>query len=195
MAKGKKSLVELTAPENIIETNEEVGSIPFYDIDDTYGASGCYADLALVQKKKASKTGKAENGEDPNKVYTFFRWDELKYDSKFYGVLDLYLKEKRLKAFKSIRTNDIKEIIRIEQELSDYIHSILDINANEKFKEVCNLTDTVLYLKQQIKEASSVLDEYKKLIHSADTEFKASKQIIVENMPKQKKHKVVEEEA
>lgn len=195
MARGKQSLVETTAPENIIETQEEVGSIPFFDIDESYGVSGCYADMALVVKKNASKTGKEENGEDPNKVYTYFRWDELKYDARLSGILDLYLKEKRLKAFKSQRTKDIKDLIRIEQELYDYIHSILDINENEQFKNVCNLTDTVLYLKHQIEEARKVLSDYHKLIEDTQSEFKKGKAIIVDNMPKQKKHPIKEEEA
>ena len=194
MARGKQSLIEITAPENIIETNEETGSIPFFDIDTEYAVSGCYEDMALVTKKKASKTGKVDNGEDPTKVYTYYRWDELKYDSEFAGVLDCYLKVKRLNAFKGQRTKDIKDLIKIEQDLSDYIHDLLDVRTNEQFKQVCNLTDTVLYLKEQITEAKSVLSEYHKLIKDADKEFKEAKQIIVENMPKEKKHKVKLEE-
>lgn len=195
MAKGKASLVELTAPENIIETNEEVGSIPFFDIDNDYAISGCYADMSLVIRKKASKTGKEENGEDPSKVYTYYRWDELKYDSKLSGVFDVYLKALRLNKFKNMeRTNDIKKLIKIEQDLADYIHKLLDVKENEQFKSVCDLTDTVLYLKKQISEASKVLSEYKKLIADTELEFKKSKKIIVENMPKKNKnHEVVEE--
>ncbi|MDF2950459.1 MAG: hypothetical protein K0S18_42 [Anaerocolumna sp.] len=195
MARGKQSLLELTAPENIIETNEEVGSIPFFDIDDEYAISGCYGDYALVIRKKASKTGKEENGEDNTKVYTYYRWDELKYDSKVYGIFDLYLKAKRLHSFKNMkRTNDIKELIKIEKEISDYVHNILDINTSEQFKTVCDLTDTVLFLKKQIEEARNTLSEYKKLIHDTQLEFKESKKLIVENMPKTKKHPIKEEE-
>lgn len=194
MARGKVSLVELTAPEDIIETNDEMGSIPFFDIDDEYAISGCYADMALVIRKKASKTGKEENNEDPTKVYTYYRWDELKYDSKISGVLDIYLKVNRLNKFKSQRTKDIKDLIKIEQDLSDYIHKLLDVKENEQFKQVCDLTDTVLYLKQQIADANKVLSEYKKLISDTEIEFKKGKQIIIEHMPKQKKHKIKEEE-
>lgn len=194
MPKGKQSLVEITTPENIIETNEEVGSIPFFDIDDEYAISGGYSDMALVIKKKASKTGKEDKGEDPNKVYTYYRWDELKYDSQLSGIFDIYLKMKKLNAFKGQRTKDIKELISIEQELSAYIHKILDIKINEQFKEVCDLTDTVLYLKEQIAEAKNVLSEYKKLIQESEHEFKEAKKIIVENMPKEKKHRVKLEE-
>jgi hypothetical protein len=192
--KGKFSLIDTTNPEDIIETQEQVGSIPFMIIDEDYGISGCYADMALVIKKKASKTGKVENGEDPTKVYTYYRWDELKYDSKLSGVFDLYLKTKRLNAFKGQRTKDIKDLIKIEEDLSNYVHSVLDINENDKFKEVCNLTDTVLHLKQQIAESSKVLSEYKKLIKDTELEFKEAKKIIVDNMPKHKNHTVKEEE-
>jgi hypothetical protein len=194
MARGKQSLVELTLPENIIETDEELGSIPFFDIDEDYAVSGCYADMALVIRKKASKTGKEENGEDPTKVYTYYRWDELKYDSKLSGILDLYLKTNRLNKFKSQRTKDVRDLIKIEQDLADYIHKLLDVNENEQFKQVCNLTDTVMYLKQQISEASKVLLEYKKLIRESEAEFKNGKKIIVENMPKEKKHRIKLEE-
>lgn len=194
MARGKQSLVEITAPENIIETNEEVGSLPFFNIDNEYAISGGYADYALVIRKKASKSGKEELGEDKTKVYTYYRWDELKYDSRIYGMFDIYLKVKRLNSFKNIeRTNDIKKLIKIEQDLSNYIHSVLDINVNEQFKEVCNLTDTLLYLKQQIKEASKVLSEYNTLINNTETAFKKSKEIIVDNMPKTKKYRIKEE--
>jgi len=191
--KGKQSLAEVTAPENIIETTEEVGSLPFFDIDDEYAISGCYADMALVIRKKASKTGKKENNEDPSKVYTFYRWDELKYNSQLSGVFNSYLKIKKLTAFKKLRTNDIKDLIKIEQDLADYLHKLLDVKENEQFRNVCDLTDTVLYLKQQITEASKVLSDYKRLIADTELEFKEAKKIIVENMPKQKKHKVVEE--
>lgn len=195
MARGKQSLIELTAPENIIETDEEIGSLPFFDIDDEYAISGGSNDMALVIRKKASKTGKEENGEDATKVYTYYRWDELKYDIKLSGMFDIYLKVARLNKFKNMeRTNDIKKLIKIEQDLADYIHKLLDVNENEQFKQVCDLTDTVIYLKQQIKDASKVLSEYKKLIADTEKEFKEGKKIIVENMPKPKKHKVKEEE-
>lgn len=194
MARGKQSLIEITAPEDIIETNEELGSIPFFDIDDKYAISGCYEDMALVIKKKASKTGKKENGENPNKVYTYYRWDELKYDSRLSGVFNIYLKVKRLKAFKSQRTKDIKDLIKIEQDLADYIYKLLDVKENKQFKEICDLTDTVLYLKKEISEANKVLSEYKKLVKESELEFKEARKIIVENMPKPKKHKVKEEE-
>lgn len=196
MAKGKLSLMETTDPENIIETDEEVGSLPFFDIDEEYSVSGGYADMALVIRKKTCKTGKEENGEDPTKVYTYYRWDELKYDSRLSGIFDIYLKVMRLNKFKSMeRTNDIKKLIKIEQDLADYIHKLLDINENEKFKYVCNLTDTVFYLKQQIAEANKTLSEYKKLIAESEKEFKEARKIVVENMPKQKKHKEIKEEA
>lgn len=196
MAKGKQSLIELTAPENIIETDEEVGSLPFFDIDNEYSISGGYADMALVIRKKTSKTGKEENGEDPTKVYTYYRWDELKYDSKLSGIFDIYLKVMRLNKFKSIeRTNDIKKLIKIEQDLADYIHNLLDVKENEQFKQVCDLSDTVIYLKQQIIEANKVLSEYKKLMADTENEFKEGRKIIVENMPKTKKHPIKEEEA
>jgi nitrogen regulatory protein PII-like uncharacterized protein len=195
MAKGKLSLIETTRPENIIETNEEVGSLPFYNIDDEHGISGCYADYSLVVRKKASKTGKAENGEDPTKVYTYYRWDESKYDSKIYGMFELYLKAMRLNKFKDMkRTNDIKELIKIEQELSDYVHQILDVNVNEQFKEVCNLTDSVLDLKQQIVEGKNTLLELRKLCKETKDEIKEARKIIVENMPKEKKHRTPKEE-
>jgi hypothetical protein len=193
-SKGKLSLIDTTNPEDIIETNEEVGSTPFMIIDDDYGIAGCYADYALVYKKKASKTGKIENGEDPTKVYTYYRWEELKYDSKLSGVFDLYLKTKKLNAFKGQRTKDIKDLIKIEEDLANYIHSVLDINENDKFKEVCNLTDTILHLRQQIDRANNVLSEYKKLIKDAELEFKEARKIIVENMPKHKNHPVKEGE-
>jgi hypothetical protein len=194
MAKGRQSLVETTHPDDIIETNEETGSIPFFDIDNEYSISGCYDDLALVIKKNASKKGKSENGEDPNKVYTYYRWDELKYDSELSGIFEIYLKVKRLNAFKGQRSKDIKELIKIEQDLYDFIHNKLDIKANEQFKQVCNLTDTVLYLKEQITAAKSVLNDYNKLIADADAKFREGKQIIVDNMPKEKKHRLKLEE-
>jgi hypothetical protein len=192
MARGRQSLIEITSPENIIETNEEVGSLPFLDIDDEYAVSGCYADMALVVRKKASKTGKEENGEDPSKVYTYYRWDELKYHSQLSGIFEIYFKVKELNNLKKMpRTKDIKDILAIEQELVEYIHKVLDINTNKQFKEVCDLTDTLLYLKEQINDAKNVLVEYKKLIKDAELEFKEAKKIIVENMPKEKKQRKV----
>lgn len=194
MARGKQSLAELTAPENIIETNEEVGSVPFYLIDDNYGISGCYADYALVIKKRANKTGKEENGEDPTKVYSYYRWDELKYSGTIAGIYDIYLKVNKINAFKNLKTTkDINKLLDIENGLHDYIHSKLDIIEDKKFEEMCNLTDTVLFLKQQITEAKAVLSDYKRLIADTEKEFKEAKKIIVENTPKHKKHKVQEE--
>lgn len=192
--KGKLSLLETTAPEDIIYTNEEVGSVPFFNIDEEYGISGCPCDYALVIKKVANRTGKEENGEDPTKVYSYFRWDELKYDSKKSGIFELYNKIKKLNGNKNMeRTNDVKKLIKIDQDIADYIHKVLDIKENEQFKNVCDLTDTLLYLKKQITEANKTLSEYKKLIQDTEKEFKEGKKIIVENMPKQHKHKVQEE--
>lgn len=194
MAKGKLSLTETTAPENIIETNEEVGSIPFFDIDDEYAISGCYGDMALVIRKKASKTGKEENGEDKNKVYTYYRWDELKYSSKLSEVFDIYYKVKELNGFKKMkRTGDIKDLIAVEKEIIEYIHSVLDINTNNQIKEICDLTDTILYLKQQLEEGKNTLIELRKLCQETRDEIKESRKIIVENMPKEKKHRTPKE--
>lgn len=195
MAKGKQSLAEITAPEDIIKTNDEVGSIPFFDIDDEYAISGGYGDMALVIRKKASKTGKEENGENPNKIYTYFKWDELKYDSKLSGIFEIYYKTKELNGFKKMkRTNNISDLIKIEQDILSYIHQVLDIKTNKQFEEVCDLTDTVLYLKEQINDAKDTLIEYKKLIKESELEFKKARKIIVENMPKEKKHRTQKEE-
>jgi hypothetical protein len=196
MARGSKlSLLETTAPEDIIMTNEEVGSIPFFLIDDDYGISGCYADLALVVKKRANKTGKEENGEDPTKVYSFYRWDELKYDSKISGIYECYYKIKELAGFKKIRkSTNLNDLIKIQEEIKVTIHRSLDITENNQITQVYDLLDTVAYLKNQITEGKKVLTELNQTCSDTIDELKKSRKIIVENMPKQKKQKEVQEE-
>jgi hypothetical protein len=197
MARGKQSLAELAAPEDVIETNEVTGSIPFFLIDDEYGISAGYGDYSLVIKKKASRKGKEEDGENKDKVYTYTNWVELKYVSTVEGIIETYatIKERNLNR-KLIKSTNIQDIVKNKQEVKDKIYKALRVDIiDNQVKECCNLLDTSQFLKQQITEVKAVLTEYKKLIAEADHTFKEGKKIIVENMPKTKKHPIKEEQA
>jgi hypothetical protein len=191
MAKGKQSLAEQAKPEDIIQTNEEVGSIPFFIIDDEYGVSGGYGDYSLVIKKQASRSGKEENGEDPNKVYVYYRWEELKYISTVEGVIETYaeVKERNLNK-KLIKSKDLQDLINIRKEIKETIKKALVTQClDSEINETCHLIDTIQYLKKQVEETKQGLQELNTLKEQSLAAIKEATKIIVDR-DKPKKHKV-----
>jgi hypothetical protein len=182
MARGKQTLAETVKPEDIIATEEETGSIPFFIIDDEYAISGGYGDYALVIKKSASRQGKEENGEDKNKVYTYYKWNELKYLPTVEGVIETYaeVKERNLNK-KLIKSKDLQDLIQIRLEIKDIIHKALSLKTmDNQTKEVCDLTDTIQKLKGTINETKADLKELRNLKNQTISEIKEARKIIVD---------------
>ena len=88
-------------------------------------------------------------------------------------------------------------MVNIHKETQAMIHEALkglDTYIGSDEKKVCDLSDILLHLREKIAKAHEELDDYHELIKKSKAEFKEAKAIIVENMPKKKKHKVKLEE-
>ena len=128
-SKGKQSLLETTDSRDIIETDEEVGSIPYFIIDEEYGVACDNLCYILVVKKIACRRGKEDNDEDTNKVYKYIRWEDLSYLDSFESVIKMYteVKEKRLNR-KLIKSQDLQDIKDIRRSIRNDIKKALSIN-------------------------------------------------------------------
>jgi len=192
MAKGKLSLLDTTAPDDIILTNEETGSIPYFDIDGEYGVAEGYASETLVVKKRANKKGKVDLGENPDKVYSYEKWDELKYPSTFDRAIEIYAETKLRNLNKTlIKSTDLKDIRKNQLEVQAIIKKALNINIMDgEIIEACSLINTIQYMKKQIEETIKLNKELVSETKKLREEIKESRQIIVDMKPKKVAHKV-----
>lgn len=185
-------MLETIDEKDIIVTDEEVGNIPYFLIEDEYGVATGYDCDVLVIKKIAGRRGKAENGENPDKVYQYIKWEELKYLDSFEEAVETYEKVKERKLNSNlIKSQELQELINIRLSIQNDIRQALQIKSTDsQIKRVCNLTDTIKELKEQVREVKQGLAELNKLKDETMHDIKEARKIIVErDKPKQRRYK------
>lgn len=193
--KGKLSLLDTTPPEDIIYTDEETGIMPFFLIEDDWGIACDQYCYKLVNKKQASKTGKEENGEDPEKVYSYFRWDDIKYASNIEGIIDCYIgvKEKLLHA-QYIKQKDVQTLINIRLQIKAIIEKAFGVDAlTEQIKVASGLVESSQKLKSKIDTVKENLHEVVDVKNKTIEEIKKVKMAFMDR-ERPKTHRIKEEE-
>lgn len=168
MARGKLSLVELTDPKDVIATDEITGNIPFFYFSDECGIATDVLQYILVRRKQASKKGKEELGESPDKVYTYYRWEDLKYSSTIEGIVGSYISLMEKEKLGKLSTRDFKELVAVKNEIKEYIKNVFSSDGiNKEVLSICSLLEDKSELKNDIAELkdmkNKINDEYNSL--------------------------------
>lgn len=207
MARGKqKGVVSLkdTVPDSEIVRKGEVRNEPNYIFPDgNFGITGKYADYSLVTKRIAYRTGTEDDKEDCGKVIEYTVWEDYPcYMSTIEGIFKSYAKINNLSEFKRKKLmTEMNELVNIHRSTDDKITKALgtlDTFIDRTQEEILSLADTKQKLLEDIKELTSIKYNLKTKIDDIDkmyADIKDKHKIIVENMPKQKKHPIKEEEA
>lgn len=185
---AKINLASTVREEDIVDSNEEVGS-PNFMIDDTYGCSGGYGDYALVERKVALRTGKPEDGENFGKVIRYIRWDTVQphsYGKTPFDIFNNYAEYINLKKFKQLnKSSDFNELKQIYLDTQSTIRQALKSSQlADDIKQKASLVSEIEEIKGMLSDARKVFGEVTELRQLV----KDSRKIIVsdmENKPKQ----------
>lgn len=190
MARGKRLSVDTVDEADIIDLGEEVNPPNgIFEEDETtgYGFTGKYGDYALVIKKIAHRTGKAEDGEYCDKVIRYCKWEDVNYSSTLFGVLNSYIAHRNLSKTKALKkVKEFSEIEKIYKETQANISTFLgSITLDNDTKKVCELYDTLQKIKSDLSSVEKVLEDADKL----NELIKEKRRIIIANT-EPKKHRV-----
>ena len=187
---AKETLASTVPEEEIVDLGEEL-NIPNILIDDDFGISGKYLDYALVQRKVAYRTGKAEDGENEGKVIRYIKWEDCKYASNISGCLGIYKKISNLnKISKLKKCRDFAVIEAILKETNDVVDNFLKTHndLNNQQSQIADMMDTINELKSKIKEANKVFEAVQNLHELVKTKRKI---VIDDTEPKKPKFKKI----
>lgn len=91
MPRGVRKKLTETTELPVIHTKEEIGSIPFFILEeDKYGIATDKIAYSLVRRKQASKTVKDEEGNEDH-VETYYMWESFKWGRTIESVVDSYI--------------------------------------------------------------------------------------------------------
>lgn len=190
MPRGRKSL---DIPESdIIQTDEESGSIPFFLIDDEYGISGNYRDYSLVVKKRTTRAATIDDCEDYNEKYiSYILWSSVAYCSNLKSIFECYVKIKGLSKSKKLRkSQDYQELIHIYEDIYSHIKIAFQYeNLPLKIEKICDLTDEEYKIRNKI---DILNDQYALLLRKSnelEKLIKEKRSMIIKEM-EPKKHRI-----
>lgn len=190
---AKETLASTVNEEDIVDLGEEENA-PNFLIDENYGGLGRYGDIALVERKIAYRTGKAEDGINEGKVIRYIKWTNVEphtYGRTIFDVLNNYdkyvshIKFKQLN--KSQNFDDVKQIYLDTQ--STIRQALKSSQFTDDIKQQGTLIDEIELLKSKLKKVDSILAEADEL-----HELIKNKRKIVINDTESKKHRVKLEE-
>lgn len=189
MAKGKKSLVETTDPDKIIETDKEEGQIPFFIIDDEYGIAADNLCYMLVYAKKAGRTLTDGN------VETYIKWDPVAYVNTIKKAIEEYsiVKERKLNK-KLLKSKDLSDIKANQEEVKEAIQKAL--SPSGKNQKVFETLDLLQAKEDVLKDINDLHEQKEKLLQLFD-EFEAlikEKRKIIIKQTEPTKHRYKKEE-
>lgn len=188
---AKQTLADTVDPSEIVLSNEEQNQ-PNIMITDDIGIIGGYGDYALVEKKIAYKTGKAEDGDNVGKVIQYTRWDDIGYFATIFDCVKAYCKYRNLTKVKELeKVKDFKVIEQIFIDTNETVTKFLNnySNMTDANSNALSLIDTINELKRKTDEINKVLseaDDLRELI-------KSKRQIIIKET-EPKKHRLKESE-
>lgn len=194
MAKGKQSLKETLDESQIVQTDEETGSIPFWLIDDTYGISVDQYSFYLVEKKELTRAVKDEKGNIVGGE-TYIAWQFCKTANSFEDALLTYCKVTERKLFsKLVKCKDFRELVKIRLQIQKTINDSFKLDGiNKELLGACETIEAHQELELRAKEMSKLFDkasvEYEKFM-----EFLREKTTIIVQRTEPKKHRMPKEE-
>lgn len=191
MPRGRRKKLIETTNLPIINSEEEIGAIPFFILEDNkYGVYTDKISYSLVKRKKISKTIKSYDGEG-DYVKTYYAWESFKWSRTFEGIIDIYIdhKTKELdsslikecsieklndnrntvfeilkQAFSHIGKN--KEVFEFSDILEQKDKIFKDLNEIEECKkrllDIINEMDKMLKSKKKLADVSKIIDNHKK---------------------------------
>ena len=158
--KGKQSLADTVDESEIIESGE-ITSEPNILIDDEWGIRGGYRDYALVTKKVAHRTGKAEDGENEGKVIRYEKWEDVLYCGTIFECLRSYQDVTNLSKTKALKNcKDYFEIEKILKDTQATIRKALREWSMAKDNTECAmLMDEIAELRKQLNDSKDLIKE------------------------------------
>jgi hypothetical protein len=196
MAKGKQSLIETIDQSKIIDTKEEAGDIPFWLIDENYGVSADKYGFNLVERKKMTRAVKNEKG-DITSGEIYYMWQFCKSADSFEDGLIAYTKVTERKLMHQlVKCQDFRKLIAIRLQIQKTINNSFKLNGiNSNLLDACNTIQGHEELKIKIDEVNKLANEAEEHFNNLIETIKEKRKIIVQEMPKEKKHRIKEEEA
>lgn len=161
--KGIKSLADSVDASEIIETEDEMGTVNFM-IDDTFGIVGSYSDYALVERKVAYRTGKEEDGKNNGKVISYIKWDVVSpfsYGRTPFDVLNNYARHIGLRKFKQLnKSNNFDDVKQIYIDIQTTINQALKSSQfTDDIVKQGTLIDEISELKAKLNMINDIFDE------------------------------------
>lgn len=194
MAKGKQSLKETLSPEKIIKTDEEVGSIPFWLINDTYGVAVDAYEYSLVEKKEMTRSVKDDSGQIiGGEIY--YSWTYCKSASSFEDALLVYsqVTERKLMG-KLVKSKDFRELVKIRLQIQKTINNSFKIEGlNQNVLNACNTIESHKDLEVKINEVSKLI-ELTTTKANDFIDFIKEKHTIIVQRTESKKHRTPKED-
>ena len=194
MARGKQSLKDKLNESLIIKTDEEIGDIPFWLIDENYGVSVDKYGYSLVEKKEMTRGVKDDAGNIVGGE-TYYTWQFCKSASSFEDGLLAYTRvtERKLMS-KLVKCQDFRMLVAIRLQIQKTINNSFKINGiNSELLDACNTIQGHEDLKIKIAEVNKLADDTTEQFNDLIDTIKEKRKIIVQEMPKEKKHKIKEE--
>lgn len=191
---AKQSLKEKYGIDNIKKTNDEENK-PFWIIDETYGVSADNYGYSLVERKEMVREIKDEKGEGVG-AESYYSWSFCKSANSFEDALLAYTRvtERKLMS-KLVKCKDFRELVSIRLQIQKTINNSFKINGvNSELLDACNTIQGHEDLKIKLSEVNKLADEATKSFNELIESIKEKRKIIVQEMPKEKKHRIKEEE-
>ncbi len=160
MGRGKPSMAANVDKEDIITTDENTGSVPFYLIDDEWGIAADEYCYALCRGKIAHKKDIVDGKEV---IVSYKRWSKVSYYNSIWSVLKGYAEKKEKIDLSQLKTTDIGKIAQI----SETIKVIVTNKMNEyvfdtNIEEIGKLEQTKKKLMKEVKEIAAMKESLQK---------------------------------
>jgi hypothetical protein len=192
--KGKQSLKETLDPSLIIKTDEEVGDIPFWLIDLNYGVSVDKYGFCLVERKEMTRSIKDES-DNVTGGEIYYAWQFCKSADSFEDALLAYTRvtERKLMS-KLVKCQDFKVLVAIRLQIQKTINNSFKLDGiNSNLLDACETIQGHEELKIKLNEVNQMTDKVTDTYNEFIDFIKEKRKIIVQEMPKQKKHPIKEE--
>lgn len=195
-----KGGIKMARPTNvadlpIIETDNEEGNIPnfLFDGDNDYGVSSGDLNFYLVERKRANKTIKDENGKLDH-IEAYYKWDNVAYVNSLESAVRCYSerREKRLVS-KLIKSNGFKEVAEIRKQTYEIIkNSLSQVGLNKELMDTCKLIDLKRDLDNEMKDLYEKKEQIEREFDKTMSLIKEKRSILIKET-EPKKHRMKEE--
>lgn len=160
MARGKPSMAANVNKEDIVATDENTGSVPFYLIDDEWGIAADEYCYALCRGKVAHKK-EIVNGKEV--IVSYKRWSKVSYYNSIWSVLKGYAEKKEKIDLSQLKTTDIGKIAQISESIKTTVEKKMNEYVYDtNIEEIGKLEHTKKKLMKEVKEIAAMKDSLQK---------------------------------